>query len=87
MAGLELITTSEITLKHGLTKVDRITHQLWSKLMEPVISHLQQNNFQKAILIPTSLLSLLPLHAAWKEDKQAKSGRKYALLTSCTKKS
>ncbi|MGK7940896.1 MAG: CHAT domain-containing protein [Crocosphaera sp.] len=59
--------------------IDTVTHQLWSKLMEPVISHLQQNKFQKAILIPTGLLSLLPLHAAWKEDKQAKSGRKYAL--------
>ncbi|MGK7957187.1 MAG: CHAT domain-containing protein [Crocosphaera sp.] len=59
--------------------IDRVTHELWSKLMQPVILHLHQHNLPKAILIPTGLLSLLPLHAAWTEDKQAKSGRKYAL--------
>ena len=32
-----------------------------------------------ATLIPTGLLGLLPLHAAWREDPAAPSGRRYAL--------
>jgi CHAT domain-containing protein/tetratricopeptide (TPR) repeat protein len=59
--------------------IDAVTNQLWSKLMEPVISHLQQKGVQQAVLIPTGLLGLLPLHAAWTEDAAKPSHRRYAL--------
>ncbi|MGK7957185.1 MAG: CHAT domain-containing protein [Crocosphaera sp.] len=62
-----------------LDTIDSVTHQLWSKLMESLIIQLKNQEFTEAILIPTGLLSLLPLHAAWTEDKQQKTGRKYAL--------
>jgi CHAT domain-containing protein len=47
--------------------------------MQPVISHLQQQGLQQAVLIPTGLLGLLPLHAAWREDAAKPSHRRYAL--------
>ncbi len=59
--------------------IDRVTNELWSKLMEPVISHLKQRSVQQAILIPTGPLGLLPLHAAWTEDLEKPCGRRYAL--------
>lgn len=46
--------------------------------MAPLISHLQQNNLSKAILIPTGYLSYLPLHAAWTLDTTKPNGRRYA---------
>jgi CHAT domain-containing protein/signal recognition particle subunit SEC65 len=59
--------------------IDDCTRQLWQPLMAPLIDHLQQRNFQQATLIPTGLLSLLPLHAAWTEAPTAPIGRHYAL--------
>ncbi|MGK7876931.1 MAG: CHAT domain-containing protein [Xenococcaceae cyanobacterium] len=59
--------------------IDRVTNELWSKLMEPVVSHLKQRGVQQAILIPTGLLGLLPLDAAWTEDLDKPCGRRYAL--------
>ena len=58
--------------------VDDVTHQLWNVMMAPLISHLQQNNLSKAILIPTGYLSYLPLHAAWTTDPTQPNGRRYA---------
>ncbi|MEH2050401.1 CHAT domain-containing protein, partial [Nostoc sp.] len=62
-----------------LDAIDQGTRQLWEPLMSPLINHLQQHNFEQAILIPTGFLSLLPLHAAWVEDSTAPTGRYYAL--------
>ncbi len=59
--------------------IDRVTNELWSKLMEPVISYLKQRSVQQAILIPTGLLGLLPLHAAWTEDLDKPCDCRYAL--------
>ncbi|PZO21819.1 MAG: hypothetical protein DCF25_04550 [Leptolyngbya foveolarum] len=58
--------------------IDDVTHQLWDRIMAPLISHLQQNNLFKAILISTGYLSYLPLHAAWKPDTTKPNGRCYA---------
>jgi CHAT domain-containing protein len=49
--------------------------------MEPLIDHLKQRNFHQATLIPTGLLSFLPLHAAWTEAPTAPTERHYALDT------
>ena len=62
-----------------LDTIDQVTNELWSKLMESIINHLKQMNMQQAILIPTGLLGLLPLHAAWTEDLDRPCGRYYAL--------
>ncbi len=59
--------------------IDHVTHQLWKPLMEPLIRHLQTQDIDQAILIPTGYLSLLPLHAAWTEDSTTPTGRHYAL--------
>ncbi|MGK7918175.1 MAG: CHAT domain-containing protein, partial [Prochloraceae cyanobacterium] len=59
--------------------IDRITNELWLKLMEPVISDLKKRSVQQAILIPTGFLGLLPLHAAWTEDLDKPCSRRYAL--------
>lgn len=59
--------------------IDQVTHQLWERLMGPVVTHLETLNTTQAILIPTGFLSFLPLHAAWTEDTTTPSGRRYAL--------
>ncbi|MEA5600376.1 CHAT domain-containing tetratricopeptide repeat protein, partial [Nostoc sp. UHCC 0252] len=59
--------------------IDTVTHQLWELLMAPLISHLQTQKVDQAVLIPTGYLSLLPLHAAWTEDDKKPTGRRYAL--------
>ena len=65
--------------QNWLDTIDRVTNELWSKLMQPVISHLQEKGVQQAILIPTGFLGLLPLHAAWTEDLSKRCKRRYAL--------
>ncbi len=62
-----------------LDAIDQGTRQLWDKLMAPLIDRLKQHNHTQAILIPTGLLGLLPLHAAWTEDPSRPTGRRYAL--------
>ncbi|MEL7226083.1 MAG: CHAT domain-containing protein, partial [Cyanobacteria bacterium J06576_12] len=61
-----------------LKAIADVTHQLWNKMMAPLVNHLQLNNLSKAILIPTGYLSYLPLHAAWTPDTTKPSGRRYA---------
>lgn len=59
--------------------LDATTHWLWEKLMGTVVRELQAQGFEQAVLVPTGLLGLLPLHAAWTEDAAAPTGRRYAL--------
>ena len=70
---------SQTNRQAWLNAIDQGTRQLWQPLMSPLINHLQQRNFQQTILIPTGLLSFLPLHAAWIEDSNTPTGRYYAL--------
>nr|WP_290225481.1 CHAT domain-containing protein [Trichocoleus desertorum] len=60
-------------------EIDRSTCQLWEPLMQPLIQHLKEHQFHQATLIPTGLLSFLPLHAAWIEHPTRPTGRRYAL--------
>ena len=62
-----------------LDAIDSVTRRLWEPLMQPLLHHLATHNLHQAILIPTGYLSLLPLHAAWVEDKTRTTGRRYAL--------
>ncbi|MCG9884536.1 MAG: CHAT domain-containing protein, partial [Cyanobacteria bacterium] len=55
------------------------TRQLWDNLMAPLIDHLKRHNHNQAILIPTGLFGLLPLHAAWTDDPTRPTDRRYAL--------
>ncbi|MBO9391097.1 MAG: CHAT domain-containing protein [Roseiflexus sp.] len=59
--------------------LDRVTRWLWDALMGPLVEHVQALGVRQVTLIPTGLLSLLPLHAAWTRDASALTGRRYAL--------
>jgi CHAT domain-containing protein len=60
-------------------EIDTTTRQLWDSLMGQIVQHLKSKGFDRATLIPTGFLSLLPLHAAWTEDTTRPTGRRYAL--------
>jgi CHAT domain-containing protein len=62
-----------------LDTIDQITQQLWNSLMGPLVQQLQEKGIDNITLIPTGLLSLLPLHAAWTPDDTQPIGRRYAL--------
>ena len=48
--------------------IEIVTGQLWQEVAEPVYAALQPLKPEQAFLIPTGLLSLLPLHAAWRDE-------------------
>ena len=48
--------------------IEKGTRTLWDEIMGPVVRHIQDVGVKQAVLIPTGLLALLPLHAAWTED-------------------
>jgi CHAT domain-containing protein/tetratricopeptide (TPR) repeat protein len=58
--------------------IDQVTAHLWDWLMGLLVHQLITCGVQKAILIPTGYLGLLPLHAAWAHDSTAPTGRCYA---------
>jgi len=62
-----------------LRALDRYTRWLWDAVMGPVAAHMASAHTAEAVLIPTGLLALLPLHAAWTEDATWPTGRRYAL--------
>jgi CHAT domain-containing protein len=62
-----------------LDTIDVSTNQLWDSLMGPIVHHLETHSYKRATLIPTGLLGLLPLHAAWTQAPKQPSGRRYAL--------
>ncbi|MFJ4525564.1 CHAT domain-containing protein [Streptomyces sp. NPDC088810] len=57
--------------------LDEVTRWLWDAVMEPVVAALAPAG--RAALVPAGLLGLVPLHAAWREDASAPTGRRYAL--------
>jgi CHAT domain-containing protein len=57
--------------------LDQTTRWLWDVAMGRVVEALA--GARSAVLIPTGLLGFLPLHAAWREDPAAPTGRRYAL--------
>ena len=48
--------------------IEAVTGQLWQEVAEPIYSALKPLKAEQAFLIPTGLLALLPLHAAWREE-------------------
>lgn len=53
-----------------------ITRQLWDLVMGPLLSSVPAD---RIVLIPSGILALLPLHAAWHDDTSAVTGRHYAI--------
>jgi len=70
---------------HWFNTLETTTRWLWDALMGPLMAALVPAAAPKAspvpaiVLIPTGLLGLLPLHAAWTEDAAAPHGRCYVL--------
>jgi CHAT domain-containing protein len=64
---------------HWFQTIENVTQALWETVMAPIIQALQNLNASKAVLIPSGLLSFLPLHAAWTSDDSRPTGRRYAL--------
>lgn len=60
-------------------EIDHSTRRLWEPLMKPLIQALRNLNVGQAILIPTGLLSFLPLHSIWTPDSTRPTNRLYAL--------
>ena len=60
-------------------EIDTTTNQLWDLLMGPIVQQLKAKGFDRATLIPTGFLSLLPLHAAWTPDSSKPTGKRYAI--------
>jgi CHAT domain-containing protein len=58
--------------------LDATTAWLWEAVMAPVVEHLTQIGVSRAVLIPSGLLGLLPLHAAGGEGR-GEMVRRYAL--------
>jgi CHAT domain/Tetratricopeptide repeat len=61
--------------------VQAVTGWLWEVAMGPVLEAVAPAT--RAVLVPTGLLGLLPLHAAWTTDPAAPTGRRYALDELC----
>jgi CHAT domain-containing protein len=61
--------------------VEEVTGWLWEAVMGPVLEALAPAT--RAVLVPTGLLGLLPLHAAWTADPAAPTGRRYVLDELC----
>ncbi|MDM8560201.1 CHAT domain-containing protein [Candidatus Parabeggiatoa sp. HSG14] len=57
--------------------LEETTAWLWEVVMEPLIQIIPKKT--KVTLIPIGLLGLLPLHAAWTEDNNTPTGKRYAL--------
>ncbi|MDD2755716.1 MAG: CHAT domain-containing protein [Methanothrix sp.] len=72
------ISTEEYFQAQGrwFDAIEMVTGQLWQDVMEPIYGVVQSLKAKQVFLIPTGLLSLLPLHAAWHEE----GGRRRYLL-------
>ena len=62
-----------------LNTIESTTRELWDLLMGPIVQQLKILGYDRATLIPTGYLSLLPLHAAWTPDSSKPTGKRYAL--------
>ena len=71
---------NDLNAKDAWSKtLDKTTRWLWETIMGKVLVYLEAKGIREAVLIPTGLLGLLPLHAAWTEDLSLPTGRRYAL--------
>jgi CHAT domain-containing protein len=58
-------------------ELESVSGWLWKAVIGPVLDTLGAAD--RAVLVPAGLLGLLPLHAAWTEDRSYPTGRRYAL--------
>jgi CHAT domain-containing protein len=52
-----------------MENLEEITGWLWNVVMGDMVKFLLKRNYQKAVVVPTGLLGILPLHATWEKDK------------------
>ncbi|MFD5407089.1 CHAT domain-containing protein [Streptomyces griseorubiginosus] len=64
-------------LSHWERSLESTTKWLWDDMMGPVCEALREH--RRVTLVAGGLLGLLPLHAAWTEDRAAPTGRRYVL--------
>ncbi len=62
-----------------LEAIDETTRWLWDVAMGSIVEEVAVGDASHTTLIPAGLLGLLPLHAAWTEDPDQPTGRRYAL--------
>jgi len=66
----------QVATRAWFTALENITRWMWDAGMGQVVHHLRERDLDRAVLIPTGLLALLPWHAAWTEEGNQ---RRYAL--------
>ena len=80
-AHRELYETFKMDRGRGLQPwaddLDDITEWLWRVAMGPILGRLAGP--ENLVIVATGLLGLLPLHAAWRTDDTAPTGRRYAV--------
>ncbi len=59
--------------------IESTTRDLWDPLVGPIVQHLKSKGYDRATLIPTGFLTFFPLHAAWTEDPDRPTGKRYAI--------
>ena len=69
----------QVATNNRYQAIEETTQKIWALLMEPIVDCVKRLEAQQVILIPTGLLGLLPLHAAWREDNYTSGDRLYAL--------
>jgi CHAT domain-containing protein len=52
------------------------TRRLWDLVMGPLLEAVPAD---RIVLVPSGILALFPLHAAWHDDESAPTGRRYAI--------
>ena len=66
-------------LETWLAALDSTTRWLWDAAIGPLLDELRKVGTEQVTLVPTGVLGLLPLHAAWVKDESCQTGRRYAL--------
>jgi CHAT domain-containing protein len=85
--GVWLPEVSEATLRRQVVPylsesgqertLDQLTNWLWFAVMGPLLAAVPPA--RRLILIPLGMFALLPLHAAWRWEDGAATGRRYAI--------
>jgi CHAT domain-containing protein len=58
-------------------RLDRFCGELWQRFVDPLLDAVNQD--EEFVLVPNGVLSGVPFHAAWRTDKDRRSGRLFAI--------